>query len=178
MSNTFLTVEFAPSYGISLQSARRLNDEEKKRFWPEYQDYMMVSVGPFVELDYVSWTDLCELLGEREPDGEFAGCNNRVYTVTQAQWDALVALDRRRAAQRDARNQAGEEAALYAAKADAEKQMVDGRLPGAREAAKIAADYRDALNEGAEGYIPRYYTQAEYDRICARLNQLNAADQS
>ena len=37
---TYLTVEYAPGYGISLHTARRLTDDEKQSYLPEYQDYI------------------------------------------------------------------------------------------------------------------------------------------
>ena len=90
---TYLTVEYAPGYGISLHTARRLTDDEKQSYLPEYQDYMLVGTGDDVDLNNITWISLYEFLGKRAPDGEFAGCNNRAYIITQEQWDTLIAMN-------------------------------------------------------------------------------------
>lgn len=169
---TYLTVEYAPAYGISLQSARRLTDSEKKGYIPEYQDYMMVGTGNNIDLDSISWIDLYEFLGKRAPDGEFAGCNNRVYIITQEQWDALIAMNNDVAAHEAEQERNEEIAALEAAKSRAEQQMVDGQLPDAKAAKEAQKRYNDLYNEGGYGYVPHYYTAAEYADICAKLSQL------
>ena len=112
---TYLTVEYAPGYGISLHTARRLTDDEKQSYLPEYQDYMLVGTGSDVDLNNITWISLYEFLGKRAPDGEFAGCNNRAYIITQEH------------------------------------------------------------NEGGYGYVPHYYYDEEYKRICARLDELKGA---
>ena len=165
---TYLTVEFAPSYGVSLQTARRLTDNEKKGYLPEYQDHMMISMGDSIDLPNVTWPDLAGVIGDRQIDGEFPGCGNRVYIITKEQWDALVALDGGHTEQ--ARDK--EIADLETAKAKAESQMVNGTLPRKAEAQKMARDYNNVHNEGGYGYVPHYYTDDEYACICARLNAL------
>ena len=57
---TYLTVEYAPGYGISLHTARRLTDDEKQSYLPEYQDYMLVGTGNDVDLNNITWISLYE----------------------------------------------------------------------------------------------------------------------
>lgn len=169
---TYLTAEYAQAYGVSLQTARRLTEEERKSYLPEYQDYMMIGLGDHIPLHNVTWIDLRKVLKDQQPDGEFPGCCNRAYIITQEQWDALVALDHR--ASTEAEQQAHTETveALTAAKASAEQQMVSGKLPTKEEAARKARDYNNVHNEGGYGYVPHFYSDDEYRRICARLKQL------
>lgn len=127
---TYLTVEYAPGYGISLHTARRLTDDEKQSYLPEYQDYMLVGTGSDVDLNNITWISLYEFLGKRAPDGEFAGCNNRAYIITQEQWDTLIAMNNGVAANKAEQERSAEIAELEQAKAHAEKQMVNGELPG------------------------------------------------
>ena len=165
---TYLTVEFAPSYGISLQTARRLTDKEKENYTPEFQDYMMISLGNSISLPNITWGDLSEVIGSRQSDGEFPGCGNRVYIITQDQWDALVAMDGGHVEQA----RAAEIVDLEATKSKAEAQMVNGTLPSKAEAKKLAHDYNNAHNEGGYGYVPHYYSAEEYACICARIDAL------
>lgn len=165
---TYLTVEFAPAYGVSLQTARRLTDEEKARYLPEFQDHMMIRTGNYVELPNVTWIDLAGVIGARQIDGEFPGCSNRVYIITQEQWDALLAVEGGYAEQ----SRAAEIAELEADKAAAERQMVDGNLPAADEVKAKRRNWINTQNEGGEGYVPNWYSKEQYDRICARLSEL------
>ena len=172
---TYLTVEYAPGYGISLHTARRLTDDEKQSYLPEYQDYRLVGTGNDVDLNNITWISLYEFLGKRAPDGEFAGCNNRAYIITQEQWDALIAMNNGVAVNKAEQERSAEIAELKQAKAHAEKQMVNGELPGKEEAREKAKRYNDVHNEGGYGYVPHYYYDEEYKRICARLDELKGA---
>lgn len=168
---TYLTVERTMS-DITLQIARRLTEEERKAYQPEYQDYMMVSMGDHVDLPNVSWMDLCKVLGDQQPDGQFPGCGNQAYIITQEQWDTLVALDCGISAEVDQQTRAAEVEELEAAKASAERQMVSGKLPTKEGATRKARDYNNVHNEGGYGYVPHYYSDEEYQHICSRLATL------
>lgn len=172
----FLTVEFAQQGGVTLQTARRLTDSEKEKYRPESQDYMMVSTGNNVQLPNLTWMDLVNVIGSRSIDGQFPGCGNRVYIIAQDQWDALIAMDRGIASDSAEQARAEEIAELEAAKTSAEKQMVAGMLPTKEEAEKKARDYNNVYNEGGYGYVPHYYSDEEYKRICARLDELKGGE--
>lgn len=168
---TYLTVERS-MLDTTLQTARRLTEEERRAYLPEYQDYMLIGMGDHIGLPSVSWIDLRKVLGDQQPDGQFPGCGNQAYIITQEQWDALVAMDR--AAGMEAARKAREKEieSLEAAKTSAERQMVSGKLPTKEWAARKAMDYNNVHNEGGYGYVPHYYSDEEYQHICSRLATL------
>lgn len=167
----YLTVERTMS-DITLQTARRLTEQERKAYLPEYQDYMLIGMGDHVDLPNVSWMDLCKVLGDQQPDGQFPGCGNQAYIITKEQWDALVAMDRAAGIEAARKARAEEIDCLEAAKASAEHQMVSGKLPTKEGATRKARDYNNVHNEGGYGYVPHYYSDEEYQHICTRLATL------
>lgn len=167
----YLTIKASMVDGVSLQIARRLTEGEKQKYRPEYREYMMVSLGNSINLNNISLHDIQSLLGRTNPDGEFAGCSNRVYIIDQDQWDKLIEMDAADA-DRKAKAQTAEKIKhLMALKSKAESQMHDGKLPTKEEAARKAKAYNDLHNEGGYGYVPHYYTQDEYDAICKALKE-------
>lgn len=169
---TFLTVEYAPGYGVHLQTARRLSESEKSSYLPEYQDYMMIGMGSSINLSNISWETFCEFLGDKYPDGEFPGGSNQAYIITQEQWDALIAMDKSEGEKKARQELETELADLEIAKTRAEKQMVNGVLPNREEAKKKAKHYNDVNNDGGEGYVPHFYCGEEYEYICDRINEI------
>ena len=101
--------------------------------------------------------------------------NNRAYIITQEQWDALIAMNNGVAVNKAEQERSAEIAELKQAKAHAEKQMVNGELPGKEEAREKAKRYNDVHNESGYGYVPHYYYDEEYKQICARLDELKGA---
>lgn len=169
---TFLTVEYAPGYGIYLHASRRLSEAQKSRYFLEYQDYMMIGVGGSIELSNISRQMLSEFLGDKRPDGKFPGSSNQAYIITQEQWDALIAMDKSEGEKKARQELEAELADLEISKTRAEKQMVDGVLPSKEEAKKKAKRYNDMNNEGGYGYVPHFYSEEEYTYICDRINKL------
>ena len=61
---------------------------------------------------------------------------------------------------------------LESEKVKAEKQMESGALPTEAEIKRKAVEYNNVHNEGGYGYVPHYYSQEEYTRICVELDKL------
>ena len=171
---TMLTVSCTPGWGVKLCRARRLTEEERGDYLPEYRDWMLVGQGGEIPLPHV----LLEDLPQREPDGEFPGGYNRTWIVTQAEWDAMAALEAVRAAEAQEKARQAELSLLNARKAEAERQAApSGVLPTRQEAKAKAKDWVDTYNEGADGYVPYYYSGDEYAEICARIAELEGGEE-
>lgn len=169
----YLTVEYAPAWRITLQSAQYFSEADKQQFSPDYQDRMMRPVGDAsISLEHLRWYDLFSVIGKEQCAGEFCGCSNQVYIITREQWDTLAALDAKKGAEKAENEKMQEIAALKAHIARAELQMRDGRLPDRQEARRKWTEYNNVMNEGGEGYVPHFYAQEEYDSLVSRLNDL------
>lgn len=158
------TIEYAYCYGISLQSARHLTDEEKTHYKPECRDSILIGVGDHIALPYITGRDLNDLTGRETYS--FRGCGNRAYELTDAEWDAFVALNAARAAEAEAKEDREriEAAEAVIAKAEAQRD-----IPTAEEAARRIRQYNNIYNEGGEGYVPQIITVEQYERAKAVL---------
>ncbi len=150
-------IEYAYQDGISLVEARKLTDEEKKDYTEEWQDSVLIATGESVQLDHISWEDLDEV--KRREKYAFNGCGNRAYEISDAEWDAFLALDGERAASRQAEDDLEYADGLRAIIAQAEAQR---DIPTKEEAARRAAEYNSVNNEGGDGYVPRMVTAEQY----------------
>ena len=164
---TYITLEHAYSYGLSIQGGRYLTAKEKERYNPEYRDYMMVGMGEHINLEYVTWAD-CP---NREPDGEFRGCGNSVWIITKAEKDKYLALEAQR-------KKAAKEKKIAQEIQDLEREMEIAKKNGIAstkaEANRIMKDWNDIYNEGGYGYVPYTYCQDEYDYMAKKLLELKA----
>lgn len=162
----FLTIENAYSYGIYLTKARHLTEEEKTHIKPEFWDTLYVGVGYTELLPHIQAEDL----PQRPADGSFQGCSNGAYIISQAEWDAYVALNQRRAREAEKRALLSQIDGYMDLKDQAERQMP---LPSREEAEATRRHWIAVENEGGEGYVPHFFCQEEYEDICRQLDELN-----
>jgi hypothetical protein len=95
------TVEWANSYGVSIQQATREGiDLSKLAEWA--RPLMMRMIGETKTLTELRLGDM----PMREPDGIFAGCNNRVWIISQDEADTLTTINTKRATNHAAREAA------------------------------------------------------------------------
>lgn len=159
--------------GITLQSARRLNDEEKTHYNADWQDYIFISLGNRIYLSNLTWQDVKQW--STPYDGAFNGCENKVWIINQAEWDYYVALNASRTAEKEATSRSERLAMLQARKTAIEAQRArEGSLPTKDEAKARMAAYNNVYNEGGEGYVPMVYSQEDYDQVCAALTKENS----
>lgn len=160
-----------------LSTARRMTNEEKKRYAKWCRDLMMYLTGEPVYLCSLGWREINALANtaDKEIVGLCPGGSGKLYAVTDDEWAALVAADQQTAAAKAAAERAGRIDYLRDLLARADAQRVGGELPSAGEAKEQARRYNNVYNEGGEGYVPHYYTQEEYDRMSAELATLTAA---
>lgn len=169
---TFLTVEHAYAYGIDLQPARHLTEEERQNYRPEFWDTIFIGMGEHIPLDYVSWEELHEALGNRRSDGDFLGCGNAAWIITQDEWDALLSINERNRKAAEEKKRLEEIEWREDAKKRAEAQMVNGKLPSKEEAKRKSVEYNNIHNEGGFGFVPHFFAAEEYEANCARLKEL------
>ena len=165
---TYLTVEHASGYGISLQTARRLTEEERTHYAAEYQDYMFIGMGAHTDLPHLTWCDL-PMRGIRQADGSFPGSGSRVWIITQAEWDALLALEQQRADEAGRKEREETIEYLVATISEAEAQS---DIPERAEAKRRMRAYNDVYNEGGEGYVPHIISREEYETAKDLLRRL------
>lgn len=165
----FLTVQHATAYGVSLQAARGLTEEEKRHYLPEFWESAFVGIGETISLDYVCPKDM----SDRPHDGEFAGCYNRAWKISQEEWDKYVKLNESRKAEKEESARAARIKYLESQKEQAERQVkVSGGFPSEKEVKKRIQEWNTVQNEGGEGYTPHIYSAEEYKRICDTLEAL------
>lgn len=160
--DNFLTIEYAYSYGRTLQAARHLSAEERVHYKPEYADTVFIGVGDPIALNYVGIDDL----PTRPADGSFNGCSNQAWKITQDEWDAFVALNDARRVEKAAKDRQARIVRLEQQKAAAEQQT---DLPEKAEAHRREQKWNNLHNEGGEGYVPHIYSLEEYHEICRLL---------
>lgn len=158
----YLTIEFSSAYGVSIQRARRLTEAEAANVRPEYRERTFVGLGDAVALKHLGWNDM----PNRAPDGEFAGCGNRVYIITDDELRAFIQINAQRQAAEDLRNAEQLRAMYLGIVNDAERQ--GGAMTDA-EAAQARKRYNDTYNEGGYGYVPHFVTHKELDEAKAWL---------
>lgn len=165
----YLVCEVAYSYGVSLCNARRFTEEEKKGYVEWFKDKGFVEIGDSTDLEYISWTDVKEVLKERKDDGSFSGCSNCAYIISEDEWNALVELNEKKRSEKEKKETEESIAEYRQIIEQCEKQE---KLYTKEEAVKKRRDYNNLYNEGGEGYIPHFYTIEEYEFAKTKLNEL------
>lgn len=159
-----------------LATVRRMPDEEQQRYTEGYRGRMMLLTGEPVCLPALSDEDVYALahIADKDVEGYLPSSSGELYALTDDEWAVLIAANQRSAAAKAAAERAGRIDYLRDLLARADAQRVDGNLPSADEAKEQARRYNNVYNEGGDGYVPHYYTQAEYDRMAAELATLTA----
>ena len=88
----FLTIEYAPCYGIELSTARRFTEEEKKGYRKEYAETGMVGTGFRYPLSHVTKKEL----PERESDGSFPGSYNLAWIISESEFNEYYRMNEER----------------------------------------------------------------------------------
>lgn len=153
---TYLVIEDAPAWGVSICIARRFTDEEKSHYAEWYQDYGFVGVQDHIMLRTLRSADM----PKRRPDGAFLGCTNNAWIITDDEKAAFIELDAERIAEEE-RAMLAEDRAYY--EDVIKRASVQPRLYTREEAKRLAKQYNDLYNEGGEGYVPHYYTIDEVE---------------
>ena len=162
-----------------LATVRRMPDEEQQRYTEGYRGHMMLLTGEPAFLPALSDEDVYALahISDKDVAGYLPSSSGLLFALTDDEWAALIAANQQAAAAKAAAERAGRIDYLRDLLARADAQRVGGKLPSAGEAKEQARRYNNVYNEGGEGYVPHYYTQAEYGRMAAELAELTAKAQ-
>lgn len=166
---TFWTIEAPGSYKISVQKARRFTDKEKLSYTKEFRELGLVGMGDSMELPFLSWKDM----PKRQPDGEFCGCANQAWIITEEEKDHYIAMNTQRA--QAAKEKERKEQIEYLSERIA-KMRAQGELPSRLEARRQAKEYNDTYNEGGEGYVPSFFCQEDLQAAVKELEALLSGD--
>lgn len=172
----YWVVEYVPGYGISIQHARRLNDNEKKEYAEWYREKGFVGISNAVELDNISWEDLQDNnIRKGEPDGTFNGCYNEAYIISEDKKNMLLKLNEEKSKTKKALILSRKIQELEKTIKACENQ---GKLYTEEEAKKRYGDYNNVQNEGGYGYVPHFYTIQEYEYAKNELKTLQATNET
>lgn len=165
----YLVCEVADSYGVSLCHARRFNDEEKAKYVESYRERGFVSTSSDIDLEYMNFIDVKNILNDRKSDGSFNGCSNSAYIVTEDEWNKLIALNDQKRNEKLAKEKA-EDIEHYKKVIQACESQQE--LYTKEESIAKAKEWNDIHNEGGEGFIPHFYTIDEYEYAKKKLEEL------
>lgn len=116
-----LVLEIPFAYDACICDARRFTEEEKAHYSDWYKDYGFVGTGENrISLPYITWEDA----PKRPVDGEFCGCSNRAWIITDAEVEYYTNLNATREAEKEekeAAEKAKQEALAATRKAEEEK---------------------------------------------------------
>ena len=153
---TFWTFEMT-NCTYEIMKARRITEEEKKHYTPEYQNLMMIGVGERYELDVnFSMLDKAGLIPDRPADGTFPGCWNKAWILTEEEKDAYLRFNHEKQIEKLKQKLSEKEDHL---------KMLEAKfpLPTREEAKKRMQSYNNTHNEGGYGYVPYIYSQSDYE---------------
>ena len=93
-----LVLEIPYAYDACICEARRFTEEEKVHYSDWYKDYGFVGTGENrISLPYITWEDA----PKRPVDGEFCGCSNRAWIITDAEYEYYTNLNATREAEKE-----------------------------------------------------------------------------
>lgn len=111
MTETMRVLEWAPSYGIELLTARLPTDDEKAKYADWFKPVMLVGVPDTrTELKHFTWADLKTVFGDRRSTHSFCGCNNQVWILQPGDEEKILAIDADRKAAKQAKIDADQKA--------------------------------------------------------------------
>lgn len=158
----FWTIELAPAYGVSISKARYMTDEEKVGYSEWFQKYGLFSVGESTQLSNLRWGDM----PQREQDGQFLGCDNQAWIISEEDKAAYLELEERRKSEKEEKH--------IKHLCDMYKRVIERgdrqpKLYTKEEAEREAYRYNQIYNEGGYGFVPHYVTIDEYNEAKAFL---------
>ena len=154
-----------------LCTVRRPSSREKEGFNASIRDRLFF-IGDSTEYVFANPLQESDYHG-RDADGELPTGSNRVWIISQSEWDALVALDQQRSAEKQRLERAERLEYLRTMQAEAERQP---KIYADAEAAEMRRKYNETYNEGGEGFTPHYYTIGEYYGILQEIRELEKED--
>lgn len=152
-----------------LQEARTYTEEEKSHVLPKYADMMLCGVGVSVKLPRVGQRDIPNEWFKERKHWSFPGCCNTAFEVSDEEWDAFIALSNQRVAEEEAKERARQIRELREVVEKAERQK---NIPTSEEKKAMLKAWRNAENEGGEGYMPYIIDREYYELAKQKLEAL------
>lgn len=168
----YMVCEITNTREIILYYARKFTEEEKEGYSKECRDLLFKPVSEPLYLENINAGEVCNLLN-RDSDGMFLGSSNMVYVISQEEWDNIIEIDKQ--------NLVDEEMSQREEMINLHKRVIEGcekqgKLYTTEEANKLRESYNNLYNEGGEGYVPHFYTIAEYEYAKSKIKELKAWD--
>ena len=153
----FYVIEHESSYcEVKILKARRLTESEKLEYADWCRDKMFIGLGEDTELTYIDWREL----PKRQSDGQFNGCNNSAWIITEEEAEHYKELN----AQRESEAQ-GKEKAEEIKEAEKIVELSKKVKVCDTNAERIIylRNYNNVQNEGGYGYLPTVLTKQEVE---------------
>ncbi len=96
----FPTVKITAQYGADLIWARRLSADEKKEYAEWYREIGLVSYVASKRIK-VPAAVVRQVINGRKSSGSFMGCENQAWIITEAEWEQIVILSSKAAAEKN-----------------------------------------------------------------------------
>lgn len=87
-----IVLEYPECYTPNICEARRFTEDEKTRYSEWFRDIGFTRVGEQIDLPYITWRDL----PQRKCDGQFLGCSNSAWILTDAEAEHYKELNAQR----------------------------------------------------------------------------------
>ena len=102
-----IVIENAYAEGISMCEARRFTSEEKLRYSFNFRERGLVGIpDTVIALPHIHWKDL----PQRSPDGEFLGCSNEAWIISDVEAAQYQMIEAERAKAEHEKREAKEKA--------------------------------------------------------------------
>lgn len=152
-----------------LQEARTPTEEEKKHYVPEWKDRIIYGAGICIDLPHVGQRDIPNEWFKERKQWSFPSCCNTAFEVSDEEWDAFIALSNQRVAEEEAKERARQIRELREIVEKAERQK---NIPTSEEKKAMLKAWRNAENEGGEGYMPYIIDREYYEQAKQKLEAL------
>lgn len=156
-------------YDNELIIARRPTEEEKARYADWAKEAIIFGTGESIELKYVKNTDIPSEWWTDRKYWTLPGSGNQAIEVSDEEWDMLLALNRQREKEVEAKKRQEKIQGLQEYIAKAEKQK---SIPTPEEAKCLRKQWNDLYNEGGEGFVPTFINTEQYTRAKEQLAEL------
>lgn len=169
------TIEWAYSYGVELQEARRPTEEELSHFNPECRPFMLYGTGAHIPMEHIRSDDFVrQYQMEGRHRYEFPGCGNMAFEISDEEWDAFIVLNEQREAEKSEEQRQSEirECRELIRRANRQRD-----IPTAEEVKRRQSAWNDVCNEGGEGYVPTWVTAESVARAKRRLIELGDTEE-
>lgn len=166
-------VEWSMNYGISINNARRLTEDEKATYADDWKDRILIGVGENIELNNLNSTDLFEVVSNDDDyAGAFLGSHSQCYYLTSENEEKLLKLNEEKGKAKQEKEEREEKENLIDLVKRVEEKRV--RVMPRKDIKGYLVYYNNLYNEGGEGYVPEIIATEDYEESKKILGNLKA----